>query len=71
MISAAAFAAKYRSKRECYNFLAIQCEVYLPPYGKCLQLPLDILRPPVVACGSLNLPAEPCWGLRGFILGMC
>ena len=34
-VSAAAFAAKYRSKRECYNFLAVDVGVYLPAYGKC------------------------------------
>ena len=33
-VSAAAFAAKYRSKRECFNFLAVDCNVYLPAYGK-------------------------------------
>ena len=33
-ISAAAFGAKYRSKRECYNFLSVDCGVYLPSYGK-------------------------------------
>ena len=32
--TAKAFAAKFQSKRECYNFLAAECEVYLPPYGK-------------------------------------
>ena len=26
------FAAKFKAKRECYNFLAVDCEVYLPPY---------------------------------------
>ena len=31
-VSAAAFAAKYRSKRECYNFLAVDANVYLPAY---------------------------------------
>ena len=30
--SAAAFAAKYRSKRECYNFLSVDANVYLPAY---------------------------------------
>ena len=34
-VSAKEFAAKFRSKRECYTFLAVECEVYLPPYGKC------------------------------------
>ena len=33
-VSAKEFAAKVKSKRECYNFLAVDCEVYLPPYGK-------------------------------------
>ena len=34
MIPAAQWAAKYRSKRECYNFLAVDVGVYLPAYGK-------------------------------------
>ena len=33
-VSAKEFASKFKSKRECYNFLAVDCEVYLPPYGK-------------------------------------
>ena len=33
-VSAKEFAAKFKSKRECYNFLAGDCECYLPPYGK-------------------------------------
>ena len=37
MIPAAQFAAKYRSKRECYNFLAVDMGVYLPAYGKQLH----------------------------------
>ena len=37
-VSATAFAAKYRSKRECYNFLAVDMGVYLPNYGKFSQL---------------------------------
>ena len=36
-VSAAAFGAKYRSKRECFNFLAVECNVYLPAYGKCFS----------------------------------
>lgn len=31
-VSAAAFGAKFRSKRECYNFLTVECKFYLPPY---------------------------------------
>lgn len=38
-VSAAAFAAKYRSKRECYNFLAVDVGVYLPQYGKSSSFP--------------------------------
>ena len=28
-ITAADFAAKYRSKRECYNFLTLECKAFL------------------------------------------
>ena len=31
-VSAKLFAAKYQSKRECYNFLAVDAGVYLPSY---------------------------------------
>ena len=31
-ITAAAFAAKYKSKRECYTFLAVDVQAYLPAY---------------------------------------
>ena len=33
-VSAKEFGAKFKSKRECYTFLAGECQVYLPPYGK-------------------------------------
>ena len=33
-ITAKDFAAKYKSKREVYNFLAVDVGVYLPAYGK-------------------------------------
>jgi hypothetical protein len=33
-ISAKEFAAKYNSKRECYNFLAVDAGVYLPAYDQ-------------------------------------
>ena len=26
------FASKYKSKREVYNFLTVDCHAYLPPY---------------------------------------
>ena len=38
-VSAKEFAAKFKSKHECYNFLAGECEVYLPPYGKSVSNP--------------------------------
>ena len=31
-ITAAAFSAKYRSKREVFNLLTIDCRAYLPSY---------------------------------------
>ena len=31
-VSSKEFAAKYRSKREIYNFLAADVGIYLPPY---------------------------------------
>ena len=31
-VTAAEFAAKYKSKREIYNFLAVDCMAYLQPY---------------------------------------
>ena len=31
-VTALAFASKYKSKREVYNFLAIEVKAYLPPY---------------------------------------
>ena len=34
-ISAKEFAAKYKSKREVFNFLSVDVGVYLPAYGKC------------------------------------
>jgi hypothetical protein len=33
-ITAKEFAAKYSSKREVYNFLAVDVGVYLPGYGE-------------------------------------
>ena len=47
-VSAKEFAAKFNSKRECYTFLAQECDVYLPPYGKLRSyrfatLPIDRL----------------------------
>ena len=41
-VSAKEFAAKFKSKRECYTFLAGECECYLPPYGKFSSLPILI-----------------------------
>ena len=33
-LSAKEFSSKYNSKREVYNFLAVDVGVYLPSYGK-------------------------------------
>ena len=33
-VAAQQFAAKYRPKRECYNFLSVDVGVYLPSYSK-------------------------------------
>ena len=33
-ITAAAFGAKYSSKREVYNFLSVDVGIYLPSYRK-------------------------------------
>ena len=39
-VSVKEFAAKFQSKRECYNFLAVECEGYLPPFvGNTLSCP--------------------------------
>ena len=40
-VSAKEFASKFKSKRECYNFLAVECEVYLPPYGKSPSMSIN------------------------------
>ena len=37
MISAAEWEAKFPTKRLSYHFLAVECQVYLPPYGKCMS----------------------------------
>ena len=34
MISAAEWAAKFPNKNTTYAFLAVDCDVYLPPIGK-------------------------------------
>ena len=44
-LPAAEFAAKYRSKREVYNFLTVDAGVYLPAYGKSSK-PSIAIRPP-------------------------
>ena len=31
-ISAKEFGSKFQSKRECYHFLALECDRYVPPY---------------------------------------
>ena len=39
-VTAKDFSAKYKSKREVYNFLSVDVGVYLPHYGKCHLDPL-------------------------------
>ena len=34
-ISAKEFAAKFSSKSECYQFVALDCDRYVPKYGRC------------------------------------
>ncbi len=67
------FAAKYRSKRECYNFLAVDADVYLPPYGKCSQqlgLPLINLLDLVFAdCVTIYFLKDLVMGKKKKILG--
>ncbi len=31
-VNAASFAAKYRSKTECYSFMTVKAKAYLPSY---------------------------------------
>jgi hypothetical protein len=33
-ITSKEFMAKYRSKREVYHFLSVDCGIYLPSYGE-------------------------------------
>ena len=42
-ITAKDFAAKYKSKREVYNFLSVDCSIYLPKIGKYLLNLIDSL----------------------------
>ena len=35
-VTAKAFAAKFRSKREVFNFLSVDVGIYLPAYGNDL-----------------------------------
>ena len=34
VVTAKEFAAKFQSKRECYNFCSVDNEYYVPPYGR-------------------------------------
>ena len=44
-VSSKEFAAKYRSKREIYNFLATDVGIYLPPYDNVtIYFLKDLLR---------------------------
>ena len=50
LVSASAVSAKYRSKRELWNFLSVNCGAYIPPYGKCLQAILGIFTGDLINC---------------------
>ena len=61
-ISSKEFSAKYNSKRECYNFLASEVGVYLPPFDnvtskyllvKC-RAPRHWLAPYLIICWNLS-----------------
>ena len=41
-ISAKEFSAKFNSKSECYQFVALDCDRYVPKYGKC-QLIIQLI----------------------------
>ena len=36
-VTAKDFAAKYKSKREIYNFISVDCGIYLPAHGLYIQ----------------------------------
>ena len=44
-VTATAFASKYKSKLEVYNFLAVDCKCYLPEYKQVtIYFLKDIVR---------------------------
>ena len=67
LIPVAEFAAKYKSKRECYNFLAVDCDVYLPAYGTwiCRHLPIIISSLAIF----LNIECVTIYFLKDLVYG--
>ena len=59
-ITAAAFGAKYKSKREVFNFLAVDVGIYLPSYGTCSNTLFLTLLFPSYRIGDHLLPEGPC-----------
>ena len=47
-VNAMAAGAKFRSKKECFQFLVIDCETYLPDDEACAHLVDAARRPPRV-----------------------
>ena len=54
-MNAKAFAAKFKSKKECWNFLAIEANAFLPPYGNCTIYHMKEL---VAGCKKSKLPVD-------------
>ena len=55
-ITAAAFRAKYNSKREVFNFISVDCGVYLPSYGKWPKTPFLTFKYPTYRTSHYLLP---------------
>ena len=58
-VSAMAFAAKFKSKKEVFNFLTIVGKAYLPPFDTISIYHMrDIVSGKKKVCSSLFLPIE-------------
>ena len=53
------FAAKYSSKREVYNFLAVDMGVYVPGYGKQFRWLVFLTSITYIRAGKHLLPQGP------------
>ena len=56
VITSAAFAAKFKSKYEIYNFLTIEVKAYMPPYEN-----ITIVSIPAKFLVRLPLISFSCW----------